>query len=58
MPKETFFASDAPKPVGPYSPAVKAGSLVFASGQIALAADGSVVYGEIRTQTRLAILKK
>jgi len=29
-----FLPSDVPKPVGPYSPAVRAGNLVFVSGQV------------------------
>ncbi|MGQ0735117.1 MAG: RidA family protein [Acidobacteriota bacterium] len=38
--------------IGPYSPAVRAGSLLFVSGQIPLDPDtGRVVDGDIRTQT-------
>ena len=55
MPKKTVSPDNAPKPVGPYSPAVKAGSLVFASGQIALGADGEVVHGDVQAQTRAAL---
>jgi 2-iminobutanoate/2-iminopropanoate deaminase len=51
----------APTPViGPYSPAVKAGPLVFVSGQIALVpATGAMVQGDIEAETRqvLANLK-
>lgn len=44
----------APTPViGPYSPAVKAGPLVFVSGQIALdPASGAMVQTDIETETR------
>ena len=40
MDKQTFTAPDAAPPVGPYSPAVGVGELVFLSGQVALDADG------------------
>lgn len=36
MPKEIFITTDAPAPIGPYNQAVKAGNLLFISGQIAL----------------------
>jgi 2-iminobutanoate/2-iminopropanoate deaminase len=39
---KTYAAPDAAPPVGPYSPAVEAGSLVFVSGQIALDAKGEL----------------
>lgn len=42
----------APKAVGPYSQAIRAGSLVFVSGQIPLdPASGMVIEGGIREQT-------
>jgi len=42
----------APKPVGPYSPAVKAGELVFLAGQVGLEPEsGSLVTG-IEAQTK------
>lgn len=44
-------ASSAASPAGPYSPAVQAGNLLFVSGQIPLAADGSVAGEDIATQT-------
>jgi 2-iminobutanoate/2-iminopropanoate deaminase len=37
--------------VGPYSPAVAAGSLVFISGQIPMDASGKLVAGDIVVQT-------
>lgn len=43
----------APAAVGPYSQAVRAGSLVFCSGQIPLdPASGEVVTGDVTAQTR------
>jgi 2-iminobutanoate/2-iminopropanoate deaminase len=42
----------SPKPVGPYSHAVRVGDLLFCSGQIPLTAEGKLVEGGIREQTR------
>jgi len=51
--KETVYAANAPKPVGPYSQAVIANGFVFASGQIPLdPASGELVKGSIADQTR------
>ncbi len=41
----------APRALGPYSQAVKAGGFVFVSGQIPLTPEGEVVEGGIRAQT-------
>jgi 2-iminobutanoate/2-iminopropanoate deaminase len=44
---------DAPKAIGPYSPAVRAGQLVFISGQVPIdPASGNLVDGDIAAQTR------
>ncbi|MGH9580332.1 MAG: RidA family protein [Terriglobales bacterium] len=44
--------SDAPRAIGPYSQAIKAGGFVFVSGQIAIdPASGNLVEGDIRAQT-------
>src|SRR5262249_21171878 len=44
---------DAPKALGPYTPAVRAGQLLFISGQIPIdPATGQVVSSDIRVQTR------
>ena len=49
--KETFNTSKAPKALGPYSQAVKAGNLVFISGQIPLEPDTQeIVAGGIEAQ--------
>ncbi|MDR2152836.1 MAG: RidA family protein [Helicobacteraceae bacterium] len=50
---------NAPAAIGPYSQAITHGKLVFASGQIALKADGSFVGSGIVDQTKqvLANLK-
>ena len=41
------------KPIGPYSPAIQAGDLIFISGQTPLdAATGKLVEGDISVQAR------
>ena len=52
MAAEFILTKDAPAPIGPYSQAVKAGSELFCSGQIALdPATGNVVDGDVAAQT-------
>jgi 2-iminobutanoate/2-iminopropanoate deaminase len=36
MSKEVIYSPNAPEPIGPYSQAIKVGSMLFASGQIAI----------------------
>lgn len=51
--KQIILPPGAPAPVGPYSHAVRAGNLLFCSGQIPLdPATGQLVQGGIREQTR------
>jgi 2-iminobutanoate/2-iminopropanoate deaminase len=51
--KHPVSSPDAPKAIGPYSQAVRAGQLLFASGQIPLdPATGSLVDGDVDAQTR------
>jgi 2-iminobutanoate/2-iminopropanoate deaminase len=51
--KQTIASPDAPKAIGPYSPAVRAGQLLFVSGQVPLdPATGNMVDGDIAVQTR------
>jgi 2-iminobutanoate/2-iminopropanoate deaminase len=53
MPKHAISSDQAPKAIGPYSPAVRAGQLLFVSGQVALdPATGQMVGGGIAEQTR------
>ena len=48
----TVIATDqAPAAIGPYSQAVRAGQLLFISGQIPLTAAGSMVEDDITAQT-------
>lgn len=52
MSKEIINSNKAPEPIGPYSQAVKAGSLVFVSGQIAInRATGVMVTSSIPNET-------
>ena len=52
MPKKIVMTSQAPKPIGPYSQAVIAGGLLFASGQIAFDPEtGEIVAGDVSAQT-------
>jgi 2-iminobutanoate/2-iminopropanoate deaminase len=51
--KEAIASADAPAAIGPYSQGVRAGELVFLSGQIPLdPATGELVGGDISAQTR------
>jgi 2-iminobutanoate/2-iminopropanoate deaminase len=51
--KEVISTPNAPAAIGPYSQAVRTGSLIFVSGQIPLdAATGQLVRGDIGTQTQ------
>jgi 2-iminobutanoate/2-iminopropanoate deaminase len=51
--KEAVSSPEAPKAIGPYSQAVRAGQLLFLSGQVPLdPATGQIVAGDIETQTR------
>ncbi len=46
----------APRAIGPYSPAVRAGDFLFVSGQIALdPATGQMVAGDVRAQASRAL---
>lgn len=48
-----FLPADVPLPKGPYSPAVRAGNLVFVSGQVPRdPISGALVGDDVATQTR------
>ena len=52
MRRELISSADAPKAIGPYSQAIRAGNLLFLSGQIPLDPQtGNVVPGDITAQT-------
>jgi 2-iminobutanoate/2-iminopropanoate deaminase len=51
--KQAISSPGAPKAIGPYSQAVRAGQLLFVSGQVPLdPATGQMVEGDIAAQTR------
>ncbi len=51
--KEIIETEDAPKPIGPYSQAVRAQGFLFVSGQIPIdPSTGSPIGGDIAVQTR------
>lgn len=50
--KKAFFTENAPKPVGPYSQAVQAGSFLFLAGQIPLTPENKLLEGDISAQAR------
>jgi 2-iminobutanoate/2-iminopropanoate deaminase len=50
--RQLVTSPDAPKAVGAYSPAIRAGNLLFVSGQIPLdPSTGALVEGDIAVQT-------
>lgn len=51
--KQSISSDGAPKAIGPYSPAVRAGQLLFVSGQVPIdPATGEMVADDIAAQTR------
>ena len=53
MTRQIISSPDAPKAIGPYSQAVRAGNTVYCSGQIPLdPATGELVAGNFETQAR------
>lgn len=52
MTKRVLETPSAPAALGPYSPAVEAGGLVFLSGQVALEPGGGRSDGPVAMQTR------
>ncbi len=56
MEKSVISTNNAPAAIGPYSQAIKAGNLVFVSGQIPIIpATGEILRGDIKLQTRQAL---
>jgi len=53
--KEIINTNSAPKAIGPYSQAVKAGNLVFTSGQLPINPATGEVSGDMSAQTRQAL---
>jgi 2-iminobutanoate/2-iminopropanoate deaminase len=53
---EAISSPDAPKAIGPYSPAIRAGQLLFVSGQVPIdPATGSIIDGDVAAQARRAL---
>jgi 2-iminobutanoate/2-iminopropanoate deaminase len=50
--KTVISSPDAPAAVGPYSQAIRAGSLLFIAGQIPLDAAGQMIEGGVDVQAR------
>jgi 2-iminobutanoate/2-iminopropanoate deaminase len=50
--KTAISSPDAPQAVGPYSQAIRAGSLLFVAGQVALDPAGQMVEGDVTVQAR------
>jgi 2-iminobutanoate/2-iminopropanoate deaminase len=56
MEKRVISTPNAPNPIGPYSVAIQAGSLVFTSGQLGLdPASGELAPGGIEAETRQSL---
>ena len=52
MARQAVSAPDAAKPIGPYSPGIRAGNLLFLSGQVGFdPATGALIEGDITAQT-------
>ncbi|HXH07046.1 MAG TPA: RidA family protein [Vicinamibacterales bacterium] len=51
--RQPIATETAPRAIGPYSQAIRAGTLLFVSGQVPIdPATGALVDGDIRAQTR------
>ncbi len=54
--RQVISSEAAPKPVGPYSQAIKAGNFLFLSGQLPLdPKTGNILEDDIETQTKQSI---
>ncbi|MEK6782943.1 MAG: RidA family protein [Bacteroidota bacterium] len=52
MSKEVIYSANAPEPIGPYSQAIKAGNMLFVSGQIAIQkSTGALLTSNISDET-------
>jgi 2-iminobutanoate/2-iminopropanoate deaminase len=55
MAKEAIKTSKAPGAVGPYSQGIRAGDLIFVSGQLPANAEGVLIIDDIATATRQSL---
>jgi len=54
--KDVIYSEKAPKPIGPYSQAVKSSNIIFVSGQIPIdPKTNEIIKGGIKEQTRKVI---
>jgi len=54
--KEVLISKKAPAAIGPYSPALKVGNLIFASGQLPIdPKTGEMIEGNIEAKTRIVL---
>jgi 2-iminobutanoate/2-iminopropanoate deaminase len=52
MAKEVVYSAAAPEPIGPYSQAIKAGNMLFISGQVAIEkSTGNIISSGISEET-------
>jgi 2-iminobutanoate/2-iminopropanoate deaminase len=52
MSKEVVYSANAPEPIGPYSQAIKAGNMLFISGQVAIQKpSGDLIIGNIMDES-------
>lgn len=56
MKKDSISSADAPKAIGPYSPAVKAGGSLYCSGQLGLDPVSGELAAGVKAQAERAIL--
>ena len=57
MSKQIINTANAPSPIGPYSQAIKAGSLLFVSGQVALKpGTNEIIKNDITEETHQVML--
>src|SRR5260221_4189670 len=56
MAKEVVYSANAPDPIGPYSQAIKAGNMLFSSGQMAIEkSTGNLLRGEMLDEVHLVL---
>ena len=55
MKKQPVHSDHAPQAIGPYSQAIRAGNMIFCSGQIGLNAEGQIAAADVAGQTRQAL---
>jgi 2-iminobutanoate/2-iminopropanoate deaminase len=53
--KKSISISGAPKPLGPYSPAVLVNNMLFVSGQLPLDTTGELVKADVGTLTKIVM---